>query len=123
MRDVRALKGMPMKLRIAIVLLVLSTPSHADGPIPVDPPEGFDRARYPDASFTKSVYTIDVKRRGERKAKERYQKQDCGIDARSTGDFFCDGKGTSPLAGTRYVRIKELTKCRGTLLMCSTGCG
>ncbi len=53
-----------------------------------------------------------------------FEKDICGIpdiDGPAL-HFKCDSDGKSPLAGSTFVVKKELTKCRGTLYVCKTGC-
>jgi len=121
------MKGMLMKLRIAIVFLTLSTPLHADGPTDMhgvnqagDEVLVYEDGRIPPDGHTPR-HTVEVKKRGGQK--EKYEKQDCGIDVRSTREFFCDSQGNSPLAGARYAPKRALKKCRGTLIVCKSGCG
>lgn len=122
-----------MKTRIAVVALIISTSSYADGPTAI---HGFNEngeeiymyvdGEVPVEGGTVDAYTVEVVKRGERRFEtaEKYTRQDCGINAKIAykPGFFCDRLSKSPLAGAEYAYAEELPGCGGSLLACKSGC-
>jgi hypothetical protein len=119
-----------MKYFFAAVLSIVTSLAYADGPttlhginaagelITVDQ-ENFDYGPQGVAWGPNMFYTVLVKKDG--KNIRTYEKQLCGHD--SDGPFSCAKKGESPLAGARYLYVKELPNCKGSLYACKEGCG
>jgi hypothetical protein len=122
-----------MRRTITVSLLLLAVSAHADGPTAIHGTNDlgeefvlneqyFDFGPNNSPRYPLFYWEIHVKKGANEQV---FEKDFCGIpDFHGPGlHFKCESDAKSPLAGATYIKIKELTKCRGTLYVCKTGCG
>jgi hypothetical protein len=119
----------PWKQSAVALLLVVSTAIYADGPTTIHGVNGageqiaLDEEWLPAAGASNlawtGFYVVSVGAPGERPEKE-FGAQHCGVRVAS---FSCARGGQSPLAGTTYGFVRDLPNCRGSLFICTGGCG